>query len=88
MTVINGKAVYTGQKLTNLAIIRLVSVDQIYTLFWTAETRYWPLGDNARAEMAPEIVSLLENIDVFVQEERDIKAISVGQCNGPYPSLA
>ena len=84
---INGKTEYTGQSLTNLAIIRLVSVDQIYTLFWTAETRYWPLDDKARAEMAPEIVSLLENIDVFVQEERDITAISVKHCNGPYPLL-
>lgn len=74
--------------MTNLAIIRLVSVDQIYTLPWIVETRYWPLGDSARAEIAPEIVSLLENVDVFVQEERDITAISMEQCNKPYPSSA
>jgi hypothetical protein len=77
-----------GKHVTNLAIIRLVSMDHIYTLFWTAETRYRPLGDNARAEMGPEIVSLLENMDVFVQEERDIMAISMEQCNEPHPSPA
>ena len=38
--------------------------------------------------MGPEIVSLLENMDVFVQEERDIMAISMEQRNEPHPSPA